>query len=276
MDKKLVKLLIVFSIIVLPSGTTHASVYNTPSSGLHEINETNVLSNRTVPYASWQGSPAKTITLLSKLKEESLTNCTNPESPIYDPNVLKAYGKIPVIKNATQLAEFSSKLETVRNNSIYQIEPYLYPNGPIVDYGSGYMPGYFLIKLYDYEGNKNVYSETEFKEIYNIVEKYALKAEIDEVPVIFSLWDKTAIFYFPENNSSLSEDVIQITDINNPIFYYNVSNSSSLKEIKNDSLDSSNINNSNGNKSDDKIFAPGFGLLGSLICLYGGWNLRKK
>jgi hypothetical protein len=275
MNRKLVKLVIVFLIIVLPSGTMHASVYNAPSSGLHEINETDVLSNRTVPYSSCQGSPAKTITLLSKLKEESLTNCTNPESPIYDPNVLKAYGNIPVIKNSTQLAEFSSKLETVRNNSIYQIKPYLYPNGPIVDYGSGYMPGYFLIKLYDYEGN-TVYSETEFKEIYNIVERYALKAGIDEVPVIFSLWNKTAIFYFPENNSTLGKDVIQLTDIKNPVFYYNVSNSSSLKDIKNDSLDSSNINNSKGNKSNDKRFAPGFGLLGSLICLYGGWYLTKK
>jgi hypothetical protein len=276
MDRKSVKLLIVLLIIILSSGTIHASVYHTSSPGLHEINETNVLSNRTVPYSSWQGSPAKTIILLSKLNEESLTNCTNPESPIYDPNVLKAYGKIPAIKNATQLAEFSSKLETVKNNSIYQIKPYLYPNGPIVDYGSGYMPGYFLIKFYDYEGNKTVYSETEFKEIYNIVKKYALKAGIDQVPVIFSLWDKTAIFYFPENNSTLGGDVIQITDIKNPIFHYNVSNASSLKDIKNDSLNSSNINNSNGNKSDDKRLAPGFGLLGSLICLYGGWNLRKK
>jgi hypothetical protein len=251
MDRKSVKLLIVFLILVLTSGTIYASVYHALSSSFHEINKTNALPNRTVPYSSWQESPVKTITLLSKLNEESLTNCTNPESPIYDPNILKAYGKMPAIKNTTQLAEFSSKLETVRNNSIYQMKPYLYPNGPIVDYGSGYMPGYFLIKLYDYGDNKTVYSETELKEIYNIVQKYAFKAGIDKVPVIFSLWDKPAIFYFPENNSTLGGDVIQLTDIKNPVFYYNVSDSSSLNDINNDSLDSSNINNLNGNQSED-------------------------
>jgi hypothetical protein len=37
-----------------------------------------------------------------------------------------------------------------------------------------------------------------------------------------------------------------------------------------------NVNNSNGNKSSKTNSAPGFELLGSLICLYGGWKLRKK
>jgi YVTN family beta-propeller protein len=38
----------------------------------------------------------------------------------------------------------------------------------------------------------------------------------------------------------------------------------------------SNINNSGGNKLSKTNSAPGFGLLGGLTCLYGGWRLRKK
>jgi len=84
-------------------------------------------------------------------------------------------------------------------------------------------PGYFLIRLYDYEGNKTVYSETELKEIYDIVEKNAIKAGLDEISVIFCLWDKTAIFYFPENKAIFGGDVVQLTDITLPtLFYYYV------------------------------------------------------
>jgi hypothetical protein len=393
MDRKPVLLFIFVSIIILFSGTVLANTYYLPSSSLHEVNETNGWSERTVPYSGWLESPNKTISLLSKLNEESLTNCTNPESPIYDPNVLKACGKVPVIKNTTQLAEFNSTLQTVRDSSIREVKPYLYPNGPIVDYGAGSMHGYFLIKLYDYEGNKTVYSETELKEIYRIVEKYAFEAGTDEVPVIFCLWDKTAIFYFPENNSSFDgnmfgKDVVQLTNIEFPVFYYNIASPSSLQIIKNDSLDEikpylrprgpiveygsdtmegifpiklyyeenktvysqteldeiynivrkyankagfdsvsvmfynqkdvvrfesysnkkyfspnnstsgdknivefnnsntndskflneniSNLNSSSGNKSSKNSSTPGFGLLGGLACLFGGWELRKK
>ncbi|MCK9331402.1 MAG: hypothetical protein M0Q94_16140 [Candidatus Cloacimonetes bacterium] len=127
---------------------------------------------------------------------------------------MNAYGKVPTINTSSQLIEFSSKLQIVRNNSIHEMKPHLYPDGPIVDYGAGHMPGYFLIKLYDYGGNKTTYSENELKEIYNIVEKYSIKDGITEVPVIFSLWDHTAIFYFPEeDNYTCGEEVLQITDI---------------------------------------------------------------
>lgn len=238
-------LFIFISIIVfLLSGTVLANNYPS-SSTLYEINETNSWSKGViynVPYSEWQDRSDKIISLLSKLNDESLINCTNPESSIYDPNILKAYGNIPLIENTSQLAEFNSNLQNVRDSSIREVKPYLYPEGPIVDYGAGHMPGYFLIKLYNYKGNKTVYSEAELKEIYSIIEKHAMKAGIDEVPVIFCLWDKAAIFYFPENNSSFGgsmfgEDVIQLTDIEFPVFYYNIVNSLSLQVIKNDSQD---------------------------------------
>ncbi|AKB80148.1 hypothetical protein MSHOH_3665 [Methanosarcina horonobensis HB-1 = JCM 15518] len=190
-----------------------------------------------VPYYSWHDNPEEIISLLSKLSKESLKNCTDPESKIYDPSVLKAYGSVPEIKNTSQLAEFSSTLQDVRDSSIFEVKPYLYPDGPIVDYGSGPMPGYFLIKLYDYEGSRTIYSENELKEIYNIVKNNAIKAGLDEVPVMFCLWNKPAMFYFPESNSTFGRNVVQLTDVEFPVLYYYLSNSSSLQVIKNSSLD---------------------------------------
>ncbi len=239
MGKKSEKLFVFFLVLVLFSGPGLADSSHLPypdkiiekSIGWSEI------PMYSVPYYSWHDSPEETISLLSKLNEESLKNCTNPESPVYDPNVLKAYGNVPVIKNASQLVEFSSTLQDVRDSSIREAKSYLYPDGPIVDYGAGPMPGYFLIKLYDYGGNETAYSEKELKEIYNIVEKNAIRSGIDEVPVIFCLWDKTAMFCFPENNSAFGKDVIQLTDVEFPVFYYHIANSSSLQLIKNSSLD---------------------------------------
>lgn len=238
MGKKSVKIFVFFLVLVLFSGPGLADSSHLPY--LDKIIEKSIgwsdIPMYSVPYYSWHDNPEETISLLSKLNEESLTNCTNPESPVYDPNVLKAYGNVPVIKNASQLAEFSSTLQDVRDSSIREAKSYLYPDGPIVDYGTGPMPGYFLIKLYDYGGNKTAYSEKELKEIYNIVERNAIKVGIDEVPVIFCLWDKTAMFCFPENKLGLGKDVVQLTDAEAAVLYYYITNSSSLQLIKNSSL----------------------------------------
>jgi len=237
------KSVLIFLMLVLLSGPALADTYNAP--GQNEILEEKTLGETTgwseipvydVPYYAWHDSPEKTISLLSKLNEESLANCTNPESPVYDPNVLKAYGSVPAIKNASHFAEFGSTLQAVRDSSIREAKPYLYPDGPIVDYGAGPMPGYFLIKLYDYGGNKTVYSETELKEIYRVVEKNAIETGLDEVPVIFCLWDKTAMFCFPENKPGFGKDVVQLTDVEFPALFYYIVNSSSLQIIKNSSL----------------------------------------
>ncbi|WP_390175965.1 hypothetical protein [Methanosarcina siciliae] len=52
---------------------------------------------------------------------------------------------------------------------------------------------------------------------------------------------------------------------------YQDQNSSNNIGPESDSGSSSGENESSKNNS-----APGFGLLGNLICLYGGWKLRKK
>ena len=233
------KSVIIFLILVLFSGPALANTFHTP--GQNEIIEETIYWSEIpmyyIPYAAYHDTQEKTISLLLNLNKESLKNCTNLESPIYDPNILKAYGNVPTIKNTSQLDDFSSILQAIRDNSIREVKPYLYPDGPIVNYGAGSMPGYFLIRLYDYEGNKTVYPETELKEIYDIVEKNAIEVGLDEVPVIFCLWDKTTMFYFPENNPTFGKDVVQLTDVRFPVRFYYLSNSSSLQIIKNSSLD---------------------------------------
>ncbi|WP_292374540.1 YncE family protein [Methanosarcina sp. UBA411] len=54
----------------------------------------------------------------------------------------------------------------------------------------------------------------------------------------------------------------------------NNSNNNSNNDINNSKSD--NGSNSSGNESSKNNSTPGFGLLGGLACLYGGWKLRKK
>lgn len=102
-----------FLILVLFSGPAFADTFHAP--GQNEIIEETIywaeIAVYDVPYSTWHNNLEETISLLLKLNEESLKNYTNPESPIYDPNVLKAYGNVPVIKNTSQLDEFSSTLQ---------------------------------------------------------------------------------------------------------------------------------------------------------------------
>lgn len=76
------------------------------------------------------------------------------------------------------------------------------------------------------------------KEIYPIIDGEARKSNVTDVPVAFqSVGNYTDVI--ANSNGNLTE-------------------------------------NSSGNKSSDKSSAPGFGLFGSLACLYGGWRFRKK
>ncbi|AKB57795.1 M28 family metallopeptidase [Methanosarcina barkeri] len=76
MGRKLANLVITFLILVLLSETVFAHDYHVLSSDFHEINETNSCSEKIVyniSYSSWNDSPDKTISLLSKLSEEPLS-----------------------------------------------------------------------------------------------------------------------------------------------------------------------------------------------------------
>lgn len=76
MGRKLANLFITFLILVLLSETVFAHDYHVLSSDFHEINGTSSCPEKIVyniSYSGWNDSPDKTISLLSKLSEESLS-----------------------------------------------------------------------------------------------------------------------------------------------------------------------------------------------------------
>ncbi|MCO5382337.1 MAG: hypothetical protein NHB15_09830 [Methanosarcina barkeri] len=104
-------------------------------------------------------------------------------------------------------------------------------------------------------------------EFYQIIDSKAISMGVKEVPVVF----------MRENNLTLAEiESLGFTNIE--------SSGSTNIELPNSTInDSNSINestlntsNSSENKSSKINSIPGFELLGSLICLYGGWKLRKK
>jgi hypothetical protein len=150
------------------------------------------------------------------LSQYGIENWTNPESPIYDPAVFKAYGKVLPIHNATQLNDFAYNLRSVRESSWDEIE--FYPNGHVVRYGGGPDRGYFLVELYD---DGTAYSEKHTQKIYDIVDKYALEKGIQNVPVAFTLTKDTSIIGFVEFPVYLYDiDDSSAGDGNNSYFKY--------------------------------------------------------
>ncbi|WP_292462997.1 hypothetical protein [Methanolobus sp.] len=127
---------------------------------------------------------------VAALSQYGIDNWTDQDSPIYDPAVFKAYGEVPPIHNATQMNEFADKLRSVRENSWNETD--FYPNGHVVQYGSDPRCGYFLITLYN---DGTAYSEKHTQKIYDVVDKYAIKNGIEDVPVVFVLTNSTDVGY---------------------------------------------------------------------------------
>ncbi len=184
---------------------------------------------------------------VAALSQYGIENWTDPASPIYDPAVLKAYGKVPPIHNATQMTEFAEKLRLVRENSWNETD--FYPNGPVVLYGSGPTRGYFLVELYDDGRGKNAYTESDTREIYNIIDKYALTEGIKDIPVAFTLINDTRIVGFLEF----------------PVYMYDVEDgaaeeNASLEQITEDA----NLQETNSTNKQ----TPALGVLSSLLAVF--------
>ncbi|NPE29218.1 hypothetical protein HNV12_14910 [Methanococcoides sp. SA1] len=149
-----------------------------------------VASESSVTFHYWVDGGEHTIKQLSLLRSEELSNCTDPESTIYDPEVVKAYGKITV-ENMRELIAFRDEICTIRGSSYDEMKPHMYPNGPIVTYGSESMNGYFWIKIYGDAKEEKKYSDDELDQIYKIVEKYANNVGVKNMPVVFTLTNNT-------------------------------------------------------------------------------------
>jgi hypothetical protein len=165
-----------------------------------------------------------------------------------DPNFIAAYGNIPSFTTSEERKQWLDKLNNVYQGSISEMSKYEYPNGPVTAFGYS-IDGVIQVGI-----NSSKTVEKPFMdEIYKIFDSKASLMGIKEVPVVFAYEDN------PVPTVITGEPAVKET--------------SDLSKSNNGSL---NINNSNEYKSDRTTFAPGFGLLGSLICLYGGWRLRKK
>ncbi len=165
--------------------------------------------------------------------------------------IVVAYGKIPLLKDQNEIMTWADKLSAISGSTQDKITPYM-EKGQVIVYGAE------LTRL-DVGINETLPSEEKnaiVKEIYQIIDEEARKQNVTTVPVIFD----EGIFI-----DELATETVKMP-----------------KEENNEELSNSNNSNSksdNGSKpseSSEIRSTPGFELLGSLTCLYGGWKLRKK
>ena len=169
-----------------------------------------------------------------------------------DSNFIVSYGSIPSFGSLEERKQWLNELDKIYTETDMEISKYMYPNGPITSHG------YTINGVLEIEVNKQI-EKPLMDEMYQILDSKAIQMGIQEVPVVFVYGDlavpvaEEATPIVEQNNSSTSHE-------KNPIEPNN----------------SSNNNESNRNESNKNNYAPGFGLLGSLICIYSGWKLRKK
>ncbi|MEN6293505.1 MAG: hypothetical protein ABFD07_16015 [Methanobacterium sp.] len=162
------------------------------------------------------------------------------------PNFIAAYGKIPAFTTFEEREQWLDTLDEIYSGSNSEMSEYMYPNGVVTNYG------YTIDGIIKVGVNKTV-EKPLMDEIYQIFDSLASVIGINEVPVVF----------FREG---LAVPTGKVTPAIEP---GNLSNSGDKSAVELN-------NNSNGDKSSGKRFAPGLGLLGGLTCLYGAWKLGKK
>ena len=156
---------------------------------------------------------------------------------VYQPIVIARYGKLPLLVTDEQRSNWSESMSDILYESRSKIEPYM-DEKQVVEYGIGYLSIEVGI-----DKDVSVDKQLLAAEIYEIFDEEAKMKSINNVPVVFI--ESTP--YQPD-----VEIVEEIDEINN----------SNHNETKPD--ETSNIS------------VPGFGLLGGLICLSGGWLFRRK
>jgi len=102
------------------------------------------------------------------------------------PSVLTTKGKIPQYATQAERQNWLGKLDKTRNivATDIDINPYLHPKGPVIEYGWN-IDGYFEVILYK---DMNV-TDSQISEIYNVINRGANKAGIQEIPVVFAKKD---------------------------------------------------------------------------------------
>jgi len=178
-----------------------------------------------------------------------------------NPDFLATRGQMPQFFTQAERKNWLDKLDNIRELADNDLSPYAYPKGPVLGHGDGENG---CIEVYLYKG-MNV-TDNQIDEIYNVINKLGNKLNIQDVPVVFFKSDFVQDAILTEDSGAIEEKSNLSTS---------KANNGELSYSNNDSI-SDNSSVSNGNKSSGKRVSPGFGLLGSLICLYGGWRLTKK
>jgi hypothetical protein len=179
-------------------------------------------------------------------------------------NFIAAYGKIPSFGSLEERKQWLNKLDEVYTGTNAEMSKYMYPNGPVTRYG------YSINGVLEVAVNETI-EKSLMDEIYKISDSKASKMGIKEIPLVFVHGDLAvpvvgeAVPIVETVNSSTSEEKNAV-ELNNSI--------NNNPKLNNEN--SSNIDKSGENKSNKNNSVPGFGLLGSLTCLYGGWKFRKK
>jgi hypothetical protein len=95
-----------------------------------------------------------------------------------NPNVLATKGRYPNFATQAEKEEWLVKLDKTFSNLRDDMDTYRYSKGPVVGYG--FTPyGYFEVAFY-----KDV-TDSQINEIYNLIDKSASEASIQEIPVVF-------------------------------------------------------------------------------------------
>ena len=181
-----------------------------------------------------------------------------------NPDFLATRGQMPQFFTQAERKNWLGKLDRTRNivATDIDINPYLHPKGPVIEYGWN-IDGYFEVILYK---DMNV-TDSQISEIYNVINRGANKAGIQEIPVVFFKRDFIQDAILTEDSGAIEEKSnLSTSKANNGELNYSNNNNST----------SDNGSRSNGNKSSVISSSPDFELLGSLVCLYGGWRLTKK
>lgn len=163
-----------------------------------------------------------------------------------DPNFIAAYGRIPSFETLEERKQWLDALDEIYSGSNSEMSEYMYPNGVVTSYGYT-IDG--VIKV----GVNKIVGKPLMDEIYQVFDSIASVIGVKEVPVVF-LREGLAV---PTGNETPAIEI------------GNISKSGDKSAVQLN-------NNSKGNKSSGKRFAPGLGLLGGLTCLYGAWKLGKK
>ncbi len=183
---------------------------------------------------------------------------------LYGNRYIANYGEIPLLKNRKEIHTWGDSLCSIKKCTNGKILHYL-EEGKVVAYGVELT----RLFVYIYDGLPSEEKAALAEEIYQIIDEEARKQNVTDIPVAF----EESGHYVPD------EEVME--DEGTPGEETNMlaSGKKSTGETNNSSNNDSEYDNessSSEEKSNENNSAPGFGLLGGLTCLYGGWRLRKK